>query len=147
MTPALRNAHRYIWLSLAVLLPIGWLAAIWVIPGEIWQDPVRPGEPAPLPVLAASAQSGELRLNLRQDSSGRRRQLECSVFQPLSEPNMTLVLEGAPEVVLCTPNTRGTLRIDLDSLPAAAGDTLRIRLEDRIAGRRLRSMVLAPPPH
>gem|GEM_PF-6093031 len=36
MNIRLRKMHRYFWYCLAILLPIAWLAAIWVIPDVRW---------------------------------------------------------------------------------------------------------------
>ena len=38
MVPSLRKAHRRIWIILAILLPILYIAAILVIPDEVEQE-------------------------------------------------------------------------------------------------------------
>lgn len=147
MTPKLRKAHRYIWFSLAILLPISWLAAIWAIPGEVWQTPVRAGQPAPLPILAQSKESGDFVVNLRQDSTGRQRQIEIFIKKPLTNPNTTVMVEGGRsrvegenETLLGLLGTRGVWRFDLDSL-SARSEPLKLRFEDKIRGRTLRNVV------
>lgn len=137
MTPALRKIHRYTWFLLALLLPIGWLAAIWAIPGEVWQTPVRPGQPAPLPIVAQSRASGDFVINLRQDSSGTRRQIEIFIKKPLTNPNTTIAVDG--ETVLGFIGTRGIWRFGLDSL-SARNTPLKLRFEDKIRGRTLRTI-------
>ena len=139
MTSKLRKAHRYIWFLLAILLPIGWLAAIWAIPGEVWQTPVRPEQPAALPALLQSKESGDFVINLRQDSTSERRQIEIFIKKPLANPNTTITIEGQ-EKTLGLLGTRGVWRFDLDSL-SAKNKPLKLRFEDKIQSRVLRTVV------
>ena len=141
MTPTLRKAHRYIWYTLAGALPLGWAAAIWVMPDTVWQQPVRPGQPDALPTLVLSKQSGDFVVNLRQKRTGTRQQVEFLVTKPLTQANTSVILEGQPEVLLGALGPRGTWRFDLDSL-AAARRPFRLRLEDRIAHKVLRTIPL-----
>jgi hypothetical protein len=138
VTPTLRKIHRYTWFSLAILLPIGWLAAIWAIPAGVWQTPVRPEQPAPLQFVAQSRESGDFVVNLRQDSAGDRRQIEIFIKKPLSSPNTTITIKGR-EKVLGLLGTRGIWRFDLDSL-SAHSKPLKLRFEDKIQGRILRTI-------
>lgn len=140
MTPKLRKAHRYIWFSLAILLPIGWVAAIWVMPGEVWQTPVRPEQPvAFLPFIVQSKESGDFVINLREDKWGERRQIEIFIKKPLTNPNTTITIEGQ-EKTLGLLGTRGVYHFDLDSLTAKKWP-LKLRFEDNIQGRVLRTVV------
>ena len=138
MTPRLRKIHRYTWFSLAVLLPLGWLAAIWVIPREVWQTPVRPEQPAQLPIVLQSKESGDFVINLRQDSAGEQRQIEIFIKKPLTNPNTTITVEGQ-EKTLGLLGTRGVWRFDLDSL-SAQSNPLKLRFEDKIQERILRTV-------
>ncbi|MCK6691202.1 MAG: hypothetical protein L6Q97_03765 [Thermoanaerobaculia bacterium] len=139
MTPALRKTHRYAWYALAILLPMGWLAAIRAIPGEIRQQPVRREQALALPVLAQSRQSGDLLINLRQDSSGTKRQLEIFIQKPLSNPNTLVILENQhAEQLIGLLGTRGVWRFDLDSLTVP----IKLRLEDKIHNRVLQKLTL-----
>lgn len=144
MTPILRKIHRYIWFLLAVLLPIGWLAAIWAIPGEVWQTPVRLEQPAALPVILQSKESGDFVINLLQDSTGKQRQIEIFIKKPLSNPNTTVTVEGGGSKVegeiLGLLGTRGVWRFDLDSL-TAKNQPFKLRFEDKIQSRTLRTIV------
>lgn len=135
MTPTLRKIHRLTWFSLALLLPLGWLAAIVVIPGEVVQTPVRAEEAAPLPLVAQSVESDDFVIRLRQDSTGDERQIEIFIKKPLETPNTTVVTESG--TVLGLLGARGIRRFHLDSL-SARSKPLRIRFEDRIKGRTLR---------
>lgn len=143
MTPRLRKIHRYTWFSLAILLPISWLAAIWAIPGEVWQTPVRPEQPAALPVLLQSKESGDFVINLLQDSTGKQRQIEIFIKKPLANPNTTVTVEGGGSKVegeiLGLLGTRGVWRFDLDSL-TAKNQPFKLRFEDKIQGRVLRTV-------
>ncbi len=132
--PNPRTAHPYWWLALAVLLPAGWLAAIWVIPGPVWQDPAGPAQAEALPVLVRSGQSGPLLFRLRQDGQGVRGQVEVVLTEPLDAANATLVVEGPPERALGLLGSRGVWRFALDSLPAE-GRPLKLRVDDRLLGR------------
>ncbi len=145
MTPTLRKIHRYTWFSLAILLPIGWLAAIWAIPGKVWQTPVRPEQPAALPLILQSKESGDFVINLRQDSSGTQKQVEIFIKKPLKTPNTTVTVEGGGskvegEILLGLLGTRGVYHFDLDSL-SAQSKPLKLRFEDKIQGRILRTVV------
>ena len=147
MTPALRKVHRYTWYTLAVLLPAAWLAAVLSIPDEIWQEPVRPQLPAPLPVIAYSRQSGDWLINIRRDSSGLRRQLEILIGKPLTEPNVSVYLRynrpGSgpdtqashnPDVFLGLLGARGIHRIDLPN-PGQGREMHMLVFKDHIRGR------------
>lgn len=141
MTPTLRKTHRYVWFSLAILLPIGWLASIWAIPDEVWQTPVRPEQSAQLPIVAQSRESGDFIINLRQDSTGRQHQIEIFIKKPLTNPNTTISVEGREGgTLLGLLGTRGIWRFDLDSL-SARSNPLKLRFEDQIQGRVLRTVV------
>lgn len=139
MTPRLRKIHRYTWFSLTILLPIGWLAAIWAIPAEVWQTPVRPGQSAPLPIVVQSRESGDFVINLRQDSTGTRQQIEVFIKKPLPNPNTSITIEGEKEILLGLTGTRGIWRFDADSL-TARHKPLKLRFEDKIQGRVLRTV-------
>ena len=147
MTPLLRKAHRYIWFSFAVMLPVGWLAAVMAIPDAVWQQPVRPAEPEQLPLEIQSTQSGDFVISLRQDSSGTQRQIEVLIARPLSNPNTMLLLENADnrqdKTLLGLLGSRGIHRFNLDST-AARSSSLTLRFEDNIQGRLLRTVVLHP---
>ena len=49
MTPTQRKRHRQIWLALCILLPLGFVAAVLVLPQPVAQDnlyqPAVSGEP------------------------------------------------------------------------------------------------------
>lgn len=139
MTPVLRKTHRYVWYTLAFLLPLGWLAAIRAIPDAIWQQPVRMEQPAPLPVVLQSRQSGDFLINLRQDSSGAQQQVEIFIQKPLANPNTTATLIGTAagaETLLGLLGTRGVRRFNLDSM-TARNTPLQLQLKDKIQGRLL----------
>lgn len=143
MTPALRRAHYRIWLALAVLLPLGWVAAILAIPGDIQQEPVRAPQIAALPVLLVSKESGSFLINLRTDSAGAKKQLEILLKSPQTNPSTLVYWINAHQqrpVLLGALQTRGLYRFELDGAAARQpGDTL--RLEDPLQRRTLRTVV------
>ncbi|MEO6037233.1 MAG: hypothetical protein ABIQ93_02390 [Saprospiraceae bacterium] len=140
MTPTLRKIHRYTWFLLAILLPIGWLASIWVLPAGVWQTPIRSGQPEPLPRLMQSKQSGDFVINLRQDSIGASRQIEIFIKKPQTNPNTTVIVETEGQAwPLGLLGSRGVQRFALDSLTAQS-PAFNLRLEDRIQHRILRTI-------
>lgn len=146
MTPTLRKIHRYTWFAFALLLPLGWLAAIWVLPETVWQKPVRPGQPAPLPRLLQTKESRDFVFNLRQDSTLWFKQIEIFIKKPLINPNTAVIITfGAPsenpkERLLGLLGSQGVWRFNLDSL-AARSPQLSLRLEDKIQRKTLKTIV------
>ena len=145
MTLNLRNIHRYSWFLLAVLLPVGWLAAIRAIPDAVYQNPIRASQPEPLPIVTQSKQSGDFLFNLRQDSLARRNQIEIIISKPLENPNTTVLVGlGDPatvrtETLLGLIGNRGVWRFELDSA-VAKSSTFSLMLEDRIKSVSLRTI-------
>ena len=143
MSPFLRKAHRYVWFSLALLLPLGWLAAIWVIPDDVFQTPAGPVQPDALPLVLHSREAGDFVINVRSDSSDTKRQIEILIKKPLANPNTTITVQakGSSEApTLGLLGTRGIRRFDLDSLTSHAG-SLRLQFVDHLQGRTLRTVV------
>lgn len=86
-TPALRRAHRMIWLLLAVLLPVGFIAALLAYQSPLYQEPIAQLLPVPLPVLVRSVASDSVVINLRRAAQGGERQLEIVLKQPFGVPS------------------------------------------------------------
>jgi len=141
MSPFLRKVHRYAWFSLALLLPLGWLAAIWVIPDDVIQTPAGPVQPDALPLVLHSREAGDFVINVRSDSSDTKRQIEILIKKPLGNPNTTLVAESNGSAsTLGLLGTRGIRRFDLNSLTSHARP-LRLQFIDHLQGRTLRTVV------
>jgi len=141
MSPFLRKAHRYAWFSLALLLPLGWLAAIWVIPDDVIQTPAGQVQPDALPLVLHSREAGDFVINVRSDSSDTKRQIEILIKKPLGNPNTTLVAESNGSAsTLGLLGTRGIRRFDLNSLTSHARP-LRLQFIDHLQGRTLRTVV------
>lgn len=141
MSPFLRKVHRYAWFSLALLLPLGWLAAIWVIPDDVFQTPAGPVQPDALPLVLRSREAGDFVINVRSDSSDTKRQIEILIKKPLGNPNTTLVAESNGSAsTLGLLGTRGIRRFDLNSLTSHARP-LRLQFIDHLQGRTLRTVV------
>ncbi|MBV6441092.1 MAG: hypothetical protein DYG98_26275 [Haliscomenobacteraceae bacterium CHB4] len=94
--------------------------------------------------MLQSKESGDFIINLRQDSTGKHRQVEIFIKKPLSNPNTTVTagdgrqtLDGA--TVLGLLGTRGVWRFDLDTL-ITHNKPLQLRLEDKIRGRTIRTI-------
>lgn len=143
MTPLLRKVHRYTWFLLVLLLPLGWFAAIWVIPDDVFQTPAGPAQPDALPLVLQSREAGDFVINVRSDSSDSKRQIEILIKKPLGNPNTTVTVQtkGSAEApTLGLLGTRGIRRFNLDSLTSHARP-LRLQFVDHLQGRTLRTIV------
>ncbi len=112
-----RKIHLYVWLGLAILLPISWLLAVLSIPDAVEQEPVRGDIAAALPIVVAKKESGEFLIRWLRDSAGQREQVEIFITKPLESPNTTVVLKknAADTQLLGMLSTRGFYRFTLDS--------------------------------
>lgn len=141
MTPVLRKIHGVVWLCLAILLPLGWLAAIFAIPAPVYQQPIRPDQPQALPVLMETHSSGDFVFNCRRDDSGTRHQLEIFIKKPQNNPGTQVfeqVASNTPDRLLGTIQTRGIYRFDLTAIPDSG--SLIIILKDPVQNRILRTV-------
>lgn len=139
MTPALRKTHRIAWFSLAVLLPLAWLAAVLAVPDKLCQEPARAPQPAPLGSIVQSKQSENLLLNLRSDAAGRRYQLEVLITKPLTSPNAVVWCKQADQTnkQLGLLGAKGVYRFDLDS---TATQTIEVTVTDELKKQQLAAL-------
>ena len=115
MTPNLRRSHRIMWLGLAILLPIGFVAALRLntIP-PVQEQPIGLPIVASLPILIKSVEKPGLQVNLRRNGQSRARQLEIVVRQPLEVPSgVVRVGSGANGRAIGTVDVAGTYRFAL----------------------------------
>lgn len=87
MTPSLRRAHRIIWLLLAVILPVGFIAGLLAYQSPLYQEPVDQLPPAPLPILVHSVASDSVAVSLRRSVGGGEQQLDVVLKQPFAVPS------------------------------------------------------------
>jgi hypothetical protein len=85
MPPPLRQAHRVIWLCLAFVLPLAFVAALRQNDSLPVQEPLGAPLAAPLPVLVRSSDTPDFLVNLRRDSTAA--QLEILVKKSLAVPS------------------------------------------------------------
>jgi hypothetical protein len=139
MTPALRRTHRIAWFSLALLLPVAWLAAVLVVPDKVCQEPARAPRPAPLGSIVQSKQSENLLLNLRRDAAGSRHQLEILITKPLTSANAVVWCkqEDHPDKQIGLLGARGVYRFDLDS---TAIQTIEVNVTDELKKQQLATL-------
>jgi hypothetical protein len=90
MIKSLRNAHRKIWITIAVLLPVGITVAWLVIPDVVpVKQLVRPKVEL-LPVIKTSKESDRYCINLRSNQEGTVWQLEWKNKVPLTVPSAVI---------------------------------------------------------
>lgn len=145
MVPALRKRHRRMWTALAVLLPLGVIAAVLAIPAPVpptaWERYIPPMPQ--YPHLLREADHAWVKVNLR--ASEGRRQLELVLKQPLTRPSCWVWVgstRNAPEELqaLGTLSHQGVYRFPLDSTLAAE----RLLVRDEVKQEVLLDMSLRP---
>lgn len=92
MTPSIRKRHLYIWMALAVLLPVGYVAAILAVPPEAPAtnvvETIRSQDlPPQYARVLQVAEHPRLKMQLRQDTASQQRQVELILKQPLRRPS------------------------------------------------------------
>ncbi|NIJ52270.1 hypothetical protein [Dyadobacter arcticus] len=109
MTPTLRQTHRVAWLLLAIILPMGFVAALQLKPDSIvWEQPISLPLAAPLPVLVKSVENTGLQANLRREGQSTDRQLEIIVRQSLEVPSVVVrVVSRTNELAIGTLDVAG----------------------------------------
>ena len=87
MVKALRKRHLQVWSVLAVLLPIGILAAVVAVPGKQFANLLQPDAVATLPVAQKTSESPGYRVVLRSNEDASAFQLEWTNNQVLTAPS------------------------------------------------------------
>lgn len=100
MTPNLRKRHFRTWMALAVLIPVGFVWAFISIPPSPPSTSFakHPAQPTQLEKLVKEADHQHLKINLREDRTGTKRQLEIIVKAPLNHPSTWVYLGTDSEV-------------------------------------------------
>jgi hypothetical protein len=111
----LRRRHYYTWLSIAVLLPMGFIWAYLNIP-ETSSDNFSKMAVAAYPNLIKSQETTALKANLRKNTEGGY-QIELTVLQPLVGAANQLYVSTTPDkplqTVLGAVSNRGTYYFSL----------------------------------
>ncbi|ADB38543.1 hypothetical protein [Spirosoma linguale] len=87
MTPTLRRTHQAIWFSLAIVLPLVFVAVLYLTPQPLRQEPIYAPLPSALPILVRSVNSPALTVSLRTSPDARSSQLEIRVKTALETPS------------------------------------------------------------
>ena len=90
MIKSLRNAHRKIWITIAVLLPAGIILAWLVIPDAIPVRQLLKPKIELLPIIKTNKESKEYCINLRSNQEGTAWQLEWKNKIPLTVPSAVI---------------------------------------------------------
>ena len=90
MIKSLRNAHRKIWMAIAVLLPAGIILAWLVIPGVVPVKHLLTPKVELLPIIKTNRESNRYCINLRSNREGTAWQLEWKNKIPLTVPSAVI---------------------------------------------------------
>ena len=120
MTPAQRKIHRFTWLIFAILLPLLFVASVWVLPKEFYPSKNIPEGVTAFPEVVQSKDSQAFLFNIRENKVSHK-QVEILVKQPLSTA-AALVYISPKETniekskLLGQLSSKGVFRFNLDSL-------------------------------
>ena len=123
MIPKLRNQHRYTWMVLAVVLPIGFLAAWFAVPTTPTLQEIKGGNTEAYPQVVAQQEHELLHATLRSNDS-QECQLELTLQQPLTLPFVRVYLHKQPAFnprnaqELGLLGEKATYQFFLDSIPS-----------------------------
>lgn len=95
MTPTLRRSHRFLWLALALVLPVGFIMALRQTGQPLAQEPIGPTAPVALPILVRSVSNPDLTLTLRKAVRTPDQQLEILVKTALETPSAVVRVRQA----------------------------------------------------
>ena len=126
MIRPLRKRHLLTWILLAILLPIGFIAAFWTIPKEqsISQE-LQFGAPEAFSTLLQANETDDLKVQLRENPANQLKQVEIEVKQPLGRTSALVYLANSniqkteEGQLLNQLGSVGMYRIELDSALSA----------------------------
>lgn len=90
MIKQLRKRHLQIWTALAVVLPIGIVAAWFSVPIEAKDKLLQPASAQVLPVILASAEKDNYTVRIRSNADTSQLQLEWVNKKTLTYPTATI---------------------------------------------------------
>ncbi len=91
MITSLRKRHRFIWSLWAILLPLGFIAALMVIPDFPHQSLVDKSLPDAYETIVREIDGEDYKVNIRKDQA-EHYQLELFLKEPVQSPAPTLYL-------------------------------------------------------
>jgi hypothetical protein len=149
MISQLRKRHLTIWMALAVLLPIGFIAAILSIPTPATMAQLASSVPPALPTVLASGETPELKLN-RRTANQPDQQLEVIIKQPLTHASALVYLseEGKamgkrPGTLLGRLGSKGVYRFAVPAV-LSTEKTWKVILYDALKDQRIQTILLQP---
>lgn len=121
MTPSLRRAHRRIWLALAIVLPVVFIAAVASIPETQIAITQADDQPEALPQIRFTAETDHFILTVRADDMTAEQQLEIRVKEPLEIPGCLVYLKcGDTEKLLIGKlGSKHAYRFSMETIPVS----------------------------
>lgn len=123
MTPALRVWHRRIWYTWTLLLPLGFIIAVYCIPRQVTTNAKAGEVVAALPVVVKSSENDLALVNLRDTTQAATgAQLEIKLKRPLAIPSTLVYVSslsnGAPQggQLLGQLGSKEVYRFDLSTI-------------------------------
>lgn len=94
MIPELRKRHKWMWLILTILLPMGFITAYSLIPKsqELVNKQLPTTKPIPLTKILSLKNTPQFDVSLREDSHLGLKQIEVLVKKTLTRPSTHLYL-------------------------------------------------------
>ncbi|MFK7903758.1 MAG: hypothetical protein AB8B69_01470 [Chitinophagales bacterium] len=141
MVPQLRRRHKWMWLILTILLPMGFITAYSLMPPtqETIAQPLPDSKPAPLSKIISIRQTPQFDVKLREDNILGLKQIEVVLNKALKRPSTHLYVsdksskEIADAQFLGLLGSKGDYRFNLN--PAITYQNAFVLLfYDKIAG-------------
>ncbi len=122
MVPELRKRHKWMWLVLTILLPLGFITAYSLIPEsqELRNKQLPATKPIPLTKIVSIRQTPQFDVSLREDNGLGLKQIEVTLKETLTRPSTHLYLSDKSSTgienaqFLGVVTTRGSYRFNLN---------------------------------
>lgn len=88
MIYSLRKRHSWMWLVLGILLPIGFVAAVMVVPEMVVETEFKIKQPVLYSTISSTHEEEEFVVYLRKDDNLPGRQVEVVVKEAFKVPNV-----------------------------------------------------------
>ncbi|MCB0618313.1 MAG: hypothetical protein KDC43_14155 [Saprospiraceae bacterium] len=144
MTPSLRRRHRLIWVVSAFLLPILFIAALWVIPEPAIDGDFNPPTARPYSEPIGQASTEAFSGVLRRDGNLPGWQLEVQLKEHLAAASIQLYLaeNGQRRRLLGHLQAPGSYFFHFFPEAAPSTDVLELQLYDGIKRQALKELRL-----
>ena len=100
MIPELRKRHKWMWLILTVLLPLGFITAYSLMPkpAVLVNEQLPTSKPIPLTKVVSNRQTPQFDVSLREDNGLGIKQIEIKVKENLTRPSNHIYLSDKTSV-------------------------------------------------